>query len=463
MFACKTDNADQKITGEKQQNIVEIDLDSIKALGELKAITTYSPTGYFLYRGETMGFEYELLKGFSDKIGVDLKIVIAKNLDSMIPMLLNGTGDIIASGLTITNERKKRIAFTDPFLTTHQVLVQRKPENWRKMGVDRINKQLIKDVTQLIRDTVSVIPGTVFYDRLAALSAEVGDTIYINTLEGDLTVEEAIKMVNDKKIKYTVADYHIAKILQSYYPDIDINTPLSLSQRIAWGVRKNSPQLLQELNTSLKNIKINGKYNILFNKYFKNRTRFRQILNSKYYTESTGIISKYDNIVKKYAALSGFDWRLIKAQIYVESRFKNHNKSWAGASGLMQIMPATAKSLGINDVHDPEQNIRGGIKLLKMMYNRWNSIPDSIQRVKFALASYNSGYGHVTDAKALAKKFNADTLRWDNGVAPYILKLSKPKYYNDPVVKYGYVRGMEPYNYVNAVFNTYETYKNFVQ
>jgi membrane-bound lytic murein transglycosylase F len=128
----------------------------------------------------------------------------------------------------------------------------------------------------------------------------------------------------------------------------------------------------------------------------------------------------------------------------------------------MQIMPATAKGLGIENVHDPEQSIKGGLKYLNKLYNYWSSVPDSIQRIKFALASYNCGYGHVIDAKALAKKHKKDTLNWDNGVDEFILKLSKPKYYRDPVVRSGYVRGSEPYNYVNDIFYRFKHYKDFV-
>lgn len=439
------------------------DIKQIKESGVLKAITTYSPTGYFLYRGQTLGFEYELLKKFADKLGVKLEIVMANDVDSLIPLLNQGKGDIISTGYTITSERKKQINFTNPYLITHQSLIQRKPANWRKMTLDHIKEQIITDVVELINDTVSVRKETSFYDQLVNLSFTLGDTIYINVLPGNLTVEESIKMVNDGKIKYTIADDNIASIHKSYYPNLDVETPVSLSQRIAWAVRKNSPELLDELNSSLKYYKKSEEYNVIYNKYFKNRRKFNKIISSKYYTETTGKISKYDDLVKKYAMDLGWDWRLIKSLIYQESMFNPNNKSWAGAEGLMQIMPATAIDLGIDDTRNPEQSIKGGLKYLKSMYDNWSSIPDSIQRIKFAMASYNCGYGHVIDAKLLAKKYKKDTLNWDNGVNEFILKLSKPKYYNDPAVKSGYVRGSEPYKYVNEIFYRYEQYKDFVE
>ncbi len=452
----QTENSKEKI-------LVQTDLEQIKQSGILKAITTYSPTSYFLYKGKTMGFEYELLNRFSEDLGVKLEIIIAKDVDSLIPMLIRGDGDIIATGYTITSERKKQINFTDPYLITHQTLVQKKPDNWRKLSLDNINKKLISDVVDLIGDTVSIRKNTSFYDRLVDLNKELGDTIYVDILPGFLTVEETIKLVNDGKIKYTIADYNIAFIHKSYYPNIDVATPVSLSQRIAWAVRKNSPDLLNELNRNLTAIKKKSDYNVIYNKYFKNRAKFKRILKSEYFTSETGKISKYDKIVKKYAVETGWDWRLVKSVIYQESRFDPTNESWAGAGGLMQIMPKTAEELGVDNINDPNQNIKAGIKYLHRMYKNWDTIPDSIQRLKFALASYNCGYGHVLDAQKLAKKYNKDSNKWDNGVDEFILKLSKPKYYNDKLVKSGYVRGSEPYNYVIDIFDRFETYREFTK
>jgi len=442
---------------------IAYDLDEIKESGVLRAITTFSPTGYFLYKGQAMGFEYEMLHRLAKSIGVDLEIVLAKNVDSVIPMLNRGDGDIIALGFTIMGNRKEEISFTDPYLITYQSLVQKKPDNWRKISRDNVKKKLATDIVDLIRDTVSVRKNTSYYDRLSKLSNELGDTIYINVLPGEFTDEEIIKMVADGKIKYTVIDNNIAEINKSYYPNIDTDTQISLSQRIAWAVRKNSPELLIKMNDKLRLLKNTATYNIIYNKYFKNRSQFNKRLGSQFYTESTGKISKYDNLVKKYTADMGWDWRLVKALMYQESRFKVDGKSWAGASGLMQLMPSTAKALGVTDIHDPEQNIKAGITFLKRMYKNWEDIPDSIQRIKFSMASYNAGYGHVQDAQKLTKNYKGNELVWDNGVDKYILNLSKVKYYNDPVVKYGYVRGSEPYNYIIEIFNRYEHYKEFAK
>ncbi len=439
----------------------DYDLKDIVDSGVLRVITTYSPTGYFLYKGKTMGFEYEIFKRLADHLKVNLEIVLAKNVDSVIPMLNRGDGDIIALGYTITSDRKEDVSFTDPYMITHQALIQKKPDNWRKMTVDHIKNSLANDIVDLIHDTVSVRQNSSYYLRLKELSNELGDTIYIDILSGELSDEQIIKMVSEGEIKYSIIDNHKASIHKSYFPNIDADTPVSLSQRLAWAVRKTSPELLTIINQGLKSIKSKPDYNVIYEKYFENKRQFHKRLDSEYYTGTTGKFSKYDEIVKKYSHDLGWDWILVKSLIYQESRFNSTNESWAGASGLMQLMPSTAEELGVSDIADPEQNIKAGSAYLKRMYSYWEEVPDSIQRIKFAMASYNCGYSHIKDAQKLATKYGKDSLSWDDGVDYFVLNLSKPKYYNDPVVGFGYARGYEPYEYVKDIFERYKNYKTF--
>lgn len=450
-----------KLDSEQASSRLDFDLKDIVDSGVLRVITTYSPTGYFLYKGKIMGFEYEIFKRLADHLKVNLEIVLAKNVDSVIPMLNRGEGDIIALGYTITSERKEDVSFTDPYMITHQSLIQRKPDNWRKMTVDDIKNSLATDIIDLIHDTVSVRQNSSYYLRLKELSNELGDTIYIDILPGELSDEQIIKMVSEGEIKYSIIDNHKASIHKSYFPNIDADTPVSLSQRLAWAVRKNSPELLNIINQGLKAIKGKPDYNLIYKKYFENKRQFHKRLDSEYYTETTGKFSKYDEIVKKYSNDLGWDWILVKSLIYQESMFNSNNESWAGANGLMQLMPSTAKELGVSNISDPEENIRAGSEYLKRMYAYWEEVPDSIQRIKFAMASYNCGYSHVKDAQKLAAKYGKDSLSWDDGVDYYVLNLSKPKFYNDPVVQFGYARGYEPYEYVKDIFERYKNYKTF--
>lgn len=457
--SCRSDKKIKKSSANEIEDPVDYDLDQITEDGVLRVITTYSPTGYFIYKGETMGFEYELFKRLADHLKVRLEVVLARNVDSVIPMLNRGEGDIIALGYTITADRKEFVNFTEPYLITHQALIQKKPDNWRKMTLDQIDETLIKDVTELIGDTVSVRKNSSYYHRVKELSNEVGGEIHIDILPGEISDEEIIRKVAIGEIRYSVIDYNKAAIHKSYFPVIDVATPVSLSQRIGWAVRKTSPKLLDIINAGLVKIKSTPDYNVIYKKYFENRKYFNRRLDSEYYTGETGKFSKYDEMVKKYSKELGWDWILVKSLIYQESMFRNNRKSWSGAQGLMQLMPGTAKELGVSDMNDPEQNIRAGSTYLKRMHGYWDQIPDSIQRIKFAMASYNCGYGHIKDAQRLAEKYGKDSLSWDNGVDFFVKNLSDPKYFNDPIVKHGYARGSEPYDYVRDIFERYTNYK----
>lgn len=444
---------------DKNLTPVAYDLPQIIDNGVLRVITSYSPTGYFIYKGQTMGFEYELFKRLADHLQVGLEVVLARNVDSVIPMLNRGEGDIIALGYTITSDRKELVDFTEPYLITHQALVQKKPDNWRKMTLDQIDETLIQDVTELIGDTISVRKNSSYYRRVKELSNEIGGKVHINILPGSMSDEEIIQKVAMGEIRYSVIDYNKAAIHKSYFPVIDVSTPISLSQRIGWAVRKTSPELLNMINQGLVEIKSKPDYNVIYRKYFENRKYFNRRLDSEYYTGVTGKFSKYDEMVKKYSKDLGWDWILVKSLIYQESMFRNNRKSWSGAEGLMQLMPTTAEELGVEDISDPEQNIRAGSRYLKRMHNYWEKIPDSIQRIKFAMASYNCGYGHIRDAQRLAEKYGKDSLSWDNGVDFFVKNLSNPKYFNDPIVQHGYARGSEPYDYVRDIFERYRNYK----
>ena len=182
------------------------------------------------------------------------------------------------------------------------------------------------------------------------------------------------------------------------------------------------------------------------------------------YTMSNGTISPYDDLIKKYAGKIGWNWMLLAAQISVESGFKKDNTSWTGAEGLMQILPSTAAHLSKDwtNLNLPEKNIAIGTKYNKLLQEYWEEAgADSLEAIKFALASYNIGRGHVYDAQRLAEKYNLDPLIWENNVALMMKNLSKPEYYRDPVVRNGYCRGIEAYTYVDKIFHLYQNYRNF--
>jgi membrane-bound lytic murein transglycosylase F len=203
-------------------------------------------------------------------------------------------------------------------------------------------------------------------------------------------------------------------------------------------------------------------YYVLYHKYFKNKKRFRRRIASEFYSRRTGKISRYDSLIKKFADSIGWDWRLLASQVYQESRFDPRTQSWAGAQGLLQIMPSTAGDLGIKRPFNPEQNLRAGTQYLEEIWAKWDEIPDSAQRIKFTMASYNCGYGHLLDAQRLAEKYGKDPQVYDDNVEVLLRKMSSRKYYRDPIVRYGFVRGEEPYQYVRDIFLRYQHYLSLI-
>lgn len=457
------EEGEQVIESEVAPYKVTKDLASIKEDGVLHAITIYSSTSYFLYKGMPMGFEYELLSRLAEHLDLELQITIAEDIDDLFEMLNNGEGDLIAYGLTITEPRKQLVSFTENHYVTHQALVQRMPDNWRSLPGYKIDKQVISNTLELEDDTVWVRENTSYSQRLQNLQDEIGAEIPVSHIDGNIATDEIIRMVVDGEIDRTVADYNIAAINKTYYPILHIDTRISFSQRIAWAVRQNSPELLQAINQWIEEEKKSDDYYVIYNKYFKNTKSFRGRIQSDFYSKNGNKISQYDDIIKAHAPKIGWDWRFLCSQVYQESRFDPKAKSWVGASGLIQLMPGTAKEVGVTNSLDPQQNVRGGVRYLEKMRANFDAVADSIQKVKFTLAAFNCGAGHVYDAMRLAEKHGKDPNIWDENVEEYILKLMDKEYYYDDVVRHGFVRGTEPYNYVRDIFLRYEHYKKFIE
>lgn len=458
---CKSKNKELDSVEDKT-NLIHKDFGDIKKDGKLRALLAYSSTSYFLYKGRPMGYEYELLKRLAEHFDLELEITVSEDLNSLLSELNQGTVDIVAYGLAITAERKKKATFTDYLYLTNQVLVQRKPAKWRNLTLDNIRKKLVLNPIHLINDTVSVRYNSSYFYRLQNLSKEIGGSIIIDTLKGKLATSEIIKMVADGEIKYTLADKNLAQINASFYPILDVSVPVSFSQRIAWAVNKNSKELLGKINQWIEKEKKKNDYYVIYNKYFKNKRNFNRRVKSEFYSITNNQISKYDGLIKKNAKKLGWDWRLLASLVYQESRFNQEANSWTGAEGLMQLMPNTAEELGIENRLNPIENINAGSKYLKSIYENFEEITDTIQRIKFTMGAYNSGYYHIMDARKLAKLNKLNPNVWDRNVNEMLLELTYPKNYNHPSINYGYVNGIEPYNYVNQIFERYDHYVNFI-
>lgn len=442
---------------------VDFDLQKIRERGTLIAIVDNSSTGFFLYKGQLMGYEYDLLSIFARQIGVKLEIRSTTRIDKAFEMLNSGAGDVIAYSLTVTKGRKKQVAFTNCQYTTRQVLVQKKPENWRQMTRTALDKSLIRNQVDLIGKEVHVRRSSSYIERLQHLSQEIGGDILIIEDQDSAETEEMIRRVAFGEINYTVADESVAMVNAAYYPDIDVNTPISFPQQIAWAVRKNSPGLLAAMNAWMATIKREPTFNVIYNKYFRSPRASLRRAKSDFSSIGGEKISIYDDLIRAAADSLGWDWRLLASQVYQESHFDPEAKSWAGAVGLMQLVPETGHRFGAHNLLDPKQNLWAGVRHLKFLDTLWaKTIEDKSERIKFVLASYNVGLGHVVDARELAKKYDKDAQKWDDNVEYYLLMKSKPRYFTDPVVQSGYCRGEEPVNYVREILIRYDQYKQLI-
>jgi len=442
-----------------------IDLNEIKKRGKLIALTDNSSTSYYIYKGDSMGYEYELLKEFAKENDLELEMVIAHDLNNIFYQLNSGSVDIIAANLTVTKERGELVDFTEPLLYARQVLIQRKPDGWENMTAEELNKVLIRNVVDLSGKNVHLRKGSSFYSRLNNLSEEIGEKINITEVPGDYDTELLIGKVATGDIEYTIADENVALINQTYYSNIDIETPISFPQKIAWAVRKSSPMLADTLNKWIRNRKNSKEEIAMYRKYFSRKKFPGSRSESKYISYSGGVISRYDDLIKVYSEKIGWEWELLAALIYQESRFSPTAKSWAGASGLMQLIPITAKHYGLDTVDaTAEQSLKAGTQFIIDLDRYWKKyIPEKSERIKFVLASYNAGLGHVIDSRNIAEKYGKDPNRWTENVEEMMLQKSNPKIYNDPIVKCGYCRGQETYNYVIDILARYQRYKKTTQ
>ena len=438
-------------TSEKNNQIEQID--SFLLPDTLRIGTIYSPTSYFMYRGETLGFDYRLIKSFCDEKNIVMDIVVAPGLETLVELLDSAQIDIAAYEIPITAEYKRKVHSCGPVSMNSQVLVQPKSEN------------IIRDVTELVGKDIYVERNSKYQFRLENLNEELGGGIRIHTVNRDtLITEDLIQMVSDGSIPLTVVDSDIARINKTYFKNLDITLPISFAQRSAWGVSIDQSWIGDSIDAWLKLDEPRQKYSWLLKRYFElaKNENISSSLNFK-----NGKISIYDNLFKKYAKTIDWDWRLIASQGYVESRFDTTVVSWVGARGIMQVMPSTARALGLNpeEIVKPEPNIRTAVEIIRILEKSFqNRISNDVERKKFVVAAYNSGAAHIYDAMAIAKKIGKNPAIWENNVEDALLLKANPDFYNDTsICKYGYFRGRQTCTYVKQVFEIFDKCKNNIK
>jgi membrane-bound lytic murein transglycosylase F len=415
-------------------------IDKILEAGYLRLITANNPHCYYIYRDSPMGFEYDLAHAFACSLGVQLDVVLP-GWERMIDALDTREGDLIGASLTVTPAREMSVDFSEPYLPIRQHALV------RKGNLD------VRRLTDLAGREVHVRAGTSYHERLLELE-ELGLPLRVVLHEG-VPTDELIRQVARGEIDVTIADTNIALLNRRYFPRIKVAFPISDVQSIAWAVRKGDKALLSRLNSFLASIRSDGTFGRIYQRYYANVETFDYFDLRKFHKRMERYLPRYRAAIRDEADKYGLDWTLIAAMIYQESHFDPESRSHAGALGLMQLTERTAAEVGVDDPLDPEQSIRGGVRYLHTLYERFEDVEPSDQLL-FALASYNIGYGHVRDAQNIALQQDLEASRW-SALRRTLPLLRKPEYYEE--AEYGYARGTEPVRYVDRIMTYHDILK----
>lgn len=432
------------------------DLDEIKERGVIRVITRNNPITYFLHKGRQFGFDYELMKIAARDLDVRLEMVVPPSRDLLIPWLLEGRGDVVAASLTVNEGRKAKVAFSHPYFYVDELVVKKKGAK----GPSTLEEMKGR--------TIHVRKSSSYYATLKKKQKVGGFEIAL--APEDLETEDLIAQVASGEIELTVADSNILDLELTYGTEVEEAFPLTqlvrkegekrsklapdAAKSIAFAVRKDNPKLRSFLSKWAEEHYRGLHYNILKKRYFASRKNFAKA--KEHRLGKTGKISPYDDLIQRFAAKYGLDWRLMAAQAFVESRFDPNAKSWVGAQGLFQVMPRTGEALGFDNLQDPEEGVHAGIKYMDRLIERFDPEIPFKQRVLFALASYNAGYGHVLDARRLAEAQGLDRNRWFGNVEKGMRLLAKPEFARH--ARHGYCRGGEPVAYVAHIEELYDAY-----
>ncbi len=436
---------------------IERDFHDIKNGGVLRMITYYSSNTYFLNQGIEVGFEYELLREFARENDLALEVIIVGSDENPFDLLNQGVGDVIAANYTITPERREAASFSRPYNIVDQIVVYSMEQPLRPQTLEELSGSGIP---------ISVRVNSSYYFRLLDLIDE-GYDLEINPISDGLDTEAILVQVANGNLEATVADDNMFNAANRYVEGLFAGPTIAESDTIAWAIRSNSPDLEDRINRYLyRHFRFTEDrdqprrstfLNILRKKYFEESQQIAEFYNPEWQYQTIGIISPYDDLIKSVADSLDLDWLLLTAMIAQESRFNPQSKSWAGAVGLMQIMPQFVDT-PYEQLYDEAINIRVGSRIFKDHMDHYSYL-DRENQIAFALATYNVGLGHMADARRLAIDRNRNPNEWRE-VSDALLKLMQRRYYQD--ARFGFARGIEPVQYVEEIKNRYRTYEAII-
>lgn len=425
------------------------DWDGIRDRRQLRVLTTYNRTNFLIEAGQGRGLEYEAMMWLQDYVNArnapggpaNLRIFfVPLPFDELIPALLEGRGDMIAAGMTATEARAKQVLFTEPYMRgVSEVVVAHK------------DAPPLASVEDLAGRTVVVKGATSYIGSLRALNERLKAAgkpeVKVVVAPGHLETEDLIEMVNAGIIRYTIADHHLAEAWDRLLPDIVVNKDVAVASggNIAWAVRPDATRLKALLDRFIeeKVRKDRATALTIFRRYFEN-TRFLD--NPITYEQARTRVQQLAPHFQNHAEKVGFDWLLMLAQGFQESKLDPQARSHVGARGVMQLMPETGREMGVRDLTNPEQNIQGGIRYMERLRSTYfndPAIPPEVQ-VQFALAAYNAGPNRINRLRQEAARQGLDPNKWFGNVERVVQQKV----------------GSEPVRYVANIFAYYVTYTN---
>lgn len=437
---------------------VDRDWSDIRESGVLRMITRYSSNTYFLHQGFEWGFEYELVNEFAREHDLALEVVIVGPDQNPYDMLNRGEGDVIAANYAVTPERRKYVRFTRPYNLVDQLLVYSEKLDSPPSTVEELAGSGL---------AVTVKRNSSYFSRLQEMR-QSGSEIPVRLVSDRKDTESLLFEVSRGTHLATVADDNIFQATSKYMPGLVRGPAISRNDTIAWAIRKNAGDLETQFNRFLyKHFRLGGPdekpkrsafLNILRKRYFEGGRQLAGFHDTETSSSASGIISPYDELIKSVADSAGIDWLWIASIIAQETKFNPNSESWAGAVGLMQVLPRYSQVEQRELLYDEEINVREGVRIISEHLDHY-SYMDSTNQWAFALATYNAGMGHVADARRLAIDLNRDPNMWKN-VEDALLKLMQRKYYKD--ARYGFCRGIETVRYVREVMNRRQTYETII-
>lgn len=388
------------------------DLAALKKRKLLRLITYRSPVNVFFENGRLRGFEYELIRRFAEEHGMRVDVVIARDQAEMQSLLEQGRGDVIAASLpreSVPGNADVRLSraynYTAPVL------------------VGRSHDSIVQEPRDLDGRRIYLPKESPWRDYLESLRTEYGIDMELPAAEEGIDTETVLFRVARGMYDLTVIGSHEQEAEFSRQLNLKAHLRLAEPRPQAWAVRASDTQLLAALNEFIGREYRRGFYNVVYSRYIERPSTRKASLNQLAEMEQ---ISPFDRIVHEYAEDFGFDWRLIVAQMYQESRFNPAAVSYAGAEGLMQLLPGTAEEMGVEERDDPAHNIRGGVRYLDYLRGRFEDIPQLQDRIWFSLAAYNAGYKRISQARRLAEEMGLNPNRWFDNVETAMLALARP-------------------------------------